>query len=168
VGAEVSIGSFLVNYLKESNIGNMPEEQAGFYLSYYWGGLMVGRFLGSYLLTKLNPGKYLAFNAVIAAGLVITTILSSGLIAVWSVIFVGLFNAAMFPIIFTLGLSKLGKHTKKASGILIMAIVGGAVVPVIQGAFADMLGIHLSFIVPVACYFYITYYGIKGSIIKLV
>ncbi len=164
VGAEVAIGSFLVNYLGEKNIGGLTEAQAGKYVSFYWGGAMVGRFIGSAVLRKVKPGLVLAFNAFIAAGLVITTMIFSGAVAVWAVLLVGLFNSIMFPNIFTLGIAGLGKHTGQGSGILIMAIVGGALIPVLQGWLADNIGIHHAFILPVLCYLYIAYYGLKGHI----
>ncbi len=164
VGAEVAIGSFLVNYLGEKNIGGLTEAQAGKYVSLYWGGAMVGRFIGSAVLRKLKPGIVLGFNSIVAGGLVIITMIFSGQVAMWSVLLVGLFNSIMFPTIFTLGIAGLGKHTGQASGILIMAIVGGALIPVLQGFLADNIGIHHAFILPVLCYLYIAYYGYKGHI----
>jgi MFS transporter, FHS family, L-fucose permease len=164
VGAEVSIGSFLVNYLGQKNIGNMSEAVAGKYVSFYWGGAMVGRFIGSAVLRKVKSGSLLGFNAIIAFILVITTMTFSGTIAVWTILLVGFFNSIMFPNIFTLGIAGLGKHTGQGSGILIMAIVGGAVIPEFQGILADLIGIHHAFILPVLCYLYIAYYGFRGHI----
>lgn len=163
VGAEVSIGSFLVNFFGESNIAGMTEQEAGKYVSFYWGGAMVGRFIGSALLNKIKPGIMLAFNAVVASLLVNIAMLFDGSIAMWSILLVGLFNSIMFPTIFTLAVRGLGKHTSQGSGILCMAIVGGAILPVIQGGIADMIGIHHAFILPVLCYLFIVYYGFKGS-----
>ncbi|MCK6600702.1 MAG: L-fucose:H+ symporter permease [Bacteroidetes bacterium] len=162
VGAEVSIGSFLVNYLSLPEIGNMVESEAGKYVSFYWGGAMVGRFAGSYILTRIQPGKVLAFNAAAAALLVIVTMLTNGQVAMWSVLIIGLFNSIMFPTIFTLAVDGLGKHTGQGSGILCMAIVGGALIPLFQGMLADQIGIHHAFILPVLCYGFIVYYGLKG------
>lgn len=162
VGAEVSIGSFLVNYISLPEIGNMVEAEAGKYVSFYWGGAMVGRFAGSYILTRINPGKVLAANAAVAGILVIVTMLTDGHFAMWSVLIIGLFNSIMFPTIFTLAVDGLGKHTGQGSGILCMAIVGGAIVPVLQGMLADQIGIHHAFILPVLCYGFIVYYGLKG------
>lgn len=162
VGAEVAIGSFLVNYISLPEIGNMAESEAGKYVSFYWGGAMVGRFAGSYILTRINPGKVLAANAAIAAILVVVTMLTDGQFAMWSVLIIGLFNSIMFPTIFTLAVDGLGKHTGQGSGILCMAIVGGAIVPVLQGMLADQIGIHHAFILPVLCYGFIVYYGLKG------
>ena len=163
VGAEVSIGSFLINYLSQPNIGNMSEITAAKYVAYYWGGAMIGRFVGSALLQKIETGKLLGIFALVAALLVCTTMLSTGMIAMWSVILVGFFNSIMFPSIFTLGIAKLGPLTGDGSGLMIMAIVGGAILPVVQGAIADRVGIHHAFILPVLCYLYIVYYAFRGS-----
>ncbi|MGE5362900.1 MAG: sugar MFS transporter [Bacteroidota bacterium] len=164
VGAEVSIGSFLVNYIGQPFIAGLKEADAGKFVSFYWGGAMVGRFAGSYIQRKIKPGYMLAFNAFVAAALVVTTMLTSGYFAMWAILLVGLFNSIMFPTIFSLGIEGLGKHTGQGSGILCMAIVGGAIIPVIQGLFADQIGIHHAFILPAICYIYIAYYGLKGHI----
>jgi FHS family L-fucose permease-like MFS transporter len=163
VGAEVSIGSFLINYLSQPDIGNMSELAAAKYVAYYWGGAMVGRFIGSALLQKIKTGTLLGICGLAAATLVCVTMLTTGTIATWSVILVGFFNSIMFPSIFTLGIAKLGPLTGDGSGLLIMAIVGGAILPVIQGAIADRIGIHHAFILPVICYLYIVYYAFRGS-----
>ena len=163
VGAEVAIGSFLVNFLSEKYIAGLAEAQAGKYVAFYWGGAMAGRFIGSGVVRKIAPGKVLGFNALSAALLVMTTIVADGNFAMWSILLVGFFNSIMFPTIFTLALKGLGKHTKQGSGILITAIVGGAVIPVVQGALADSIGIHYAFILPFFCYLFIAYYGFVGS-----
>jgi FHS family L-fucose permease-like MFS transporter len=163
VGAEVSIGSFLINYLSQPNIGNMPEIVAAKYVAYYWGGAMIGRFIGSALLQKVKTGTLLGIFGMVAALLVCITMLTTGTIAMWSVILVGFFNSIMFPSIFTLGIAKLGPLTGDGSGLMIMAIVGGAILPVVQGAIADRIGIHHAFILPVICYLYIVYYAFRGS-----
>lgn len=164
VGAEVSIGSFLVSFLHQPNIANLSLEVAGKYLAFYWGGAMIGRFIGSAVLRAFNPGKVLA-NAAMAAGLLVTiAMVLSGKGAMWSILAVGLFNSIMFPTIFTLALEGLGKHTGQGSGILCMAIVGGALVPLLQGYFADHIGIHHAFFLPVLCYVYIAYYGFRGHV----
>jgi MFS transporter, FHS family, L-fucose permease len=163
VGAEVSIGSFLINYLTQHSIGDISELTASKYVSYYWGGAMVGRFIGSAILQKLKTGTVLGTAAIIACLLVITSMLSFGHLAVWSIILVGLFNSVMFPSIFTMGIDKLGPRTGDGSGLLIMAIVGGAIIPVVQGAVADRIGIHHAFFLPAICYLYIVYYAFKGS-----
>lgn len=164
VGGEVSIGSFLVNFLGQPNIAGLPAAEAGRYLSFYWGGAMVGRFVGAAAMRYIKPGKALAFNAAIAAVLVLIAMVFSGHVAMWAILAVGLFNSIMFPTIFTLAVDGLGKHTGQGSGILCMAIVGGAIVPVIQGAFADTIGIHHAFFLPILCYLFILYYGLKGHV----
>jgi FHS family L-fucose permease-like MFS transporter len=164
VGGEVSIGSFLVNYLGSKDIVGLPVEQAGKIVSFYWGGAMVGRFIGSAVQRKVKPGYVLGFNAIVALILVIVSMSTFGAFAMWSILLVGLFNSIMFPTIFSLALNGLGKHTGQGSGILCMAIVGGAIIPVIQGFFADKIGIHHAFVLPVICYLFIAYYGIKGHI----
>ncbi len=162
VGGEVSIGSFLVNYIGQPFIAGLKEADAGKLVSFYWGGAMIGRFIGSAVQRKINPGKVLSFNAFVAAVLVIISMLTFGQVAMWAILAVGLFNSIMFPTIFTLAIDGLGKHTGQASGILCTAIVGGAILPVVQGFFADNIGIHHAFFIPVLCYIYIAYYGIKG------
>ena len=163
VGAEVSIGSFLVNYFAQPEIGAMSERQAATYVSLYWGAAMVGRFIGAWVLQKLRAGSLLGMVAIAAALLVSISMLSFGSVAMWSIILVGLFNSVMFPSIFTLGIAGLGPLTSKGSGLLVAAIVGGAIIPVAQGAIADSIGIHHAFILPVLCYIYIAYYGFRGS-----
>ncbi len=162
VGGEVSIGSFLVNYLAEPSIANLPEAEAAHYVAYFWGGAMVGRFIGAYAMRYIEDGKALAFNAILAAVLLLVTVFAGGKLAMWAVLAVGLFNSIMFPTIFSLALKGLGRHTSQGSGILCLAIVGGAILPVVMGALADTIGIHLAFLMPVICYIYIFYYGIKG------
>jgi len=165
VGAEVSIGSFLINYLSQPEIGAMTEVKAASMVSLYWGAAMVGRFIGSALLTRVKAGKLLGGYALAAAVLVIASMLSSGHVAVWSILAVGFFNSIMFPTIFTLALDGLGTLTGEGSSLLIMAIVGGALIPVAQGLLADMpaIGIHHAFILPILCYIYIAFYGFRGS-----
>lgn len=163
VGAEVSIGSFMINYISSPGIGDMAESRAAGFVSLYWGGAMVGRFLGSALLTRIDTRKLLAFNAVVAGLLVLTTMLTHGHMAMWSVIAIGLFNSIMFPNIFTLGIEKFGPLTGKVSSLLVMAIVGGAVVPLLQGALADRIGVQHAFVLPLLCYAYIVFYSLKGS-----
>jgi FHS family L-fucose permease-like MFS transporter len=166
VGAEVSIGSFLVNYMMNPDVGGLTEGAAGKHLSLYWGGAMVGRFVGSALLQKFKPGTVLAVNAACAAALLLIAIASSGAVSMWAVLAIGLFNSIMFPTIFTLAIAKLGPRTGEGSGVLCMAIVGGAIVPVVMGFFADRIGIRLAYIVPVLCYAYIVFYGLKGHVVR--
>jgi MFS transporter, FHS family, L-fucose permease len=166
VGAEVSIGSFLVNYLSLPSIGHMSEQQASHYVSMYWGGAMVGRLAGSVMLVWFNPRKLLAAFAAIAGLLVLTTMLTHGQVAMTSVIAIGLFNSIMFPTIFALGIERMGPLTGKASSLLIMAIVGGALLPLAQGVLADRFGIQHAFVLPLLCYGYIIFYGLRGSLIR--
>jgi MFS transporter, FHS family, L-fucose permease len=238
VGAEVSIGSFLVNYFNQPEIGGLTEKVAASFVAFYWGGAMIGRFIGSNFLaeaktaymslvstisvllvlisyplsghitseadsalvasfwkvawvlvagrplfvlvaiasaviaiiamlrggrTTANTGSLLGACAIAASALVATSMLTAGQWAMWSIILVGFFNSIMFPSIFTLGVAELGPLTGDGSGILIMAIVGGAVVPVAQGWLADKLGIHHAFFLPVICYLYILFFALSGS-----
>ena len=163
VGAEVSIGSFLINFLGEESIAGLEEMEAAKYVSFYWAGAMVGRFIGAVAMQKITAGKALAFNAIAASILVAVTVFSSGSLAMWSILLVGLFNSIMFPTIFSLGVAGLGAHTSQGSGILCLAIVGGALLPLLQGLLADNYGIQNSFTLAIICYAYIAYYGLKGS-----
>jgi FHS family L-fucose permease-like MFS transporter len=165
VGAEVSIGSFLINYFNQKDIGNLPEVEGAKLVAYYWGGAMVGRFIGSAILQKVKTGTVLGIAAFCACALVLTSMLTSGHFAMWSILLVGFFNSIMFPSIFTLGIAKLGPRTGDGSGLLIMAIVGGAILPVLQGVLADRpeIGVHHAFVLPVLCYLYIAYYALRGS-----
>lgn len=163
VGAEVSVGSFLVNFLSDPNVAGLAEAEAAHYVAYFWGGAMVGRFIGAVAMRYVDDGKALAFNAAIAIVLLLITVATTGHVAMWSVLAIGLFNSIMFPTIFSLALHGLGKHTSQGSGILCLAIVGGAIIPLIQGALADTLGIHQAFLMPIICYIYIAYYGLIGS-----
>jgi FHS family L-fucose permease-like MFS transporter len=163
VGAEVSIGSFLINYMSQPDTGNLTEFVAAKYVVFYWGGAMVGRFIGSAILQKVRTGTVLGIAAIFAALLVCVSMLTFGSVAMWTILLVGFFNSIMFPSIFTLGIAELGPLTGDGSGILIMAIVGGAILPVAQGYLADRLGIHHAFLLPVLCYIYIVYYAFKGS-----
>ncbi|HET7845187.1 MAG TPA: sugar MFS transporter [Xanthomonadales bacterium] len=163
VGAEVSIGSFMISYLSMPDIGAISESTASGYVSLYWGGAMVGRFVGFALSRRFDPARLLGIAAAIAVALLATTILTRGSVALWSVVAIGLFNSIMFPTIFTLGIARLGDLTDKASSLLVMAIVGGAVVPLAQGALADRIGVQLAFVLPLACYLFIVYYGFVGA-----
>lgn len=194
VGGEVSIGSSISNYLALDNIGGflsstIPDPamryraalgEAARYISFYWGGAMVGRFIGSALLQKIKTGTLLAFCAVMAALLVTISVLTNGHIAMWSILSVGLFNSIMFPCIFTLGIAELGPLTGDGSGILNMAIVGGAIIPYLVGRLADFVnhryypamtqgetswgqGIHYALIVAMFCYLYILFFAVSGS-----
>jgi FHS family L-fucose permease-like MFS transporter len=163
VGAEVSIGSFLVNYFGLPEIASLSAKTAAGYVSFYWGGAMVGRFLGAGLLRRFKPGYLLALCATVAAALVTASMLLGGHTAMWAILAVGFFNSIMFPTIFSLGVAELGPLTGNGSGLLNMAIVGGAILPVIQGVIADRVGLHHAFVLPVMCYLYILFYGLSGS-----
>jgi len=166
VGAEVAIGSFLVNYLSDSAIGVADEQIAARCMSFYWGGAMVGRFLGAAALRKWSPRYVLACFAFVAFALVTASVASTGQVAMIAILAVGFFNSIMFPTIFTLAIDGLGDATGQGSGILCMAIVGGAIVPVVQGAVADRIGVHLAFVVPLVSYAYIAWYGLAGSVVR--
>jgi MFS transporter, FHS family, L-fucose permease len=163
VGAEVSIGSFLVNYFGLPEIAALSQKTASGYVSFYWGGAMIGRFIGAPLLQRFKPSYLLALCAVPAATLVITSMLTHGHTAMWTILAVGFFNSIMFPTIFSLGEAGLGTLSGSGSGLLNMAIVGGAILPVIQGVIADRVGIHHAFVLPVICYLYILFYALSGS-----
>ena len=162
VGAEVAIGSLLVNYMGLPQIGNLPQSTAANYLMVYWGGAMIGRFIGSAILQRVKTGKLLGLNAIIAFILVILSILTHGHVAMFALLFVGLFNSIMFPSIFTLGIQDLGPLTSKGSSLMIAAIVGGAIIPEATGKLADIIGLHHAFIIPAICYIYIAAYGIAS------
>lgn len=210
VGAEVSIGSIMISYIGLADVAGLAPAEASKYVSFYWGGLMIGRFLGAISLSDIRPtrkylgmagipilafavifslegwahaaayGVFLLLNAAMfalgrsrpartlfvfalaAAALLGIALASNGGAAMWTVIGIGLFNSIMWSNIFTLAIEGLGKDTSQASSLLVMAIVGGAVIPVIQGAAADAWGVHASFLVPVFAYVYIAYYGLIG------
>jgi FHS family L-fucose permease-like MFS transporter len=163
VGGEVSIGSFLVNYLAESSIAGMEIAEAGEMVGYYWGAAMIGRLVGAALMNFIASTKYLAGNAVIAILMIIISMNSTGDVAMWSILAVGFFNSIMFPTIFTLAVKGLGNMTSKGSGLVCQGIVGGALIPVIQGMAADGVGIQMSFVVPMVCYVYIGWYALRGA-----
>ena len=154
VGAEVSIGSLLVSVL--GYLKGLDHASAAKYLSFYWGGAMVGRFLGSAIMAKIAPNRYLAFNATAAVALLGVAMLAgkaSADIAMWALLAIGFFNSIMFPTIFSLATKGLGRFTSSASGVLCTAIVGGAIVPVVQGWAADTYGLMISFVVSAICYY---------------
>jgi FHS family L-fucose permease-like MFS transporter len=159
VGAEVSIGSFLINYFELPRIGGLTAQEGAKYVGYYWGGAMVGRLVGSGVLRYLRTGIVLAATATTAGALVLVSMTNHGALAVWAILAVGLFNSVMFPNIFSLGLWNLGPLTSKGSSLMVMAIVGGAVLPELQGKIADHIGIQMAFFIPVACYVYIAIFG---------
>ena len=161
VGAEVAIGSFIVSFLTERHIANLTVANAAHYVSLYWGGAMVGRFIGALVMRRVSAGKALATAAAVAVVLVLVAVFGTGGVAMWAILAVGLCNAIMFPTIFSMGLHQLGAGTGQAAGLLCMAIVGGAVLPVGQGVLADLVGVQWSFLLPAACYVPILWFGVK-------
>jgi FHS family L-fucose permease-like MFS transporter len=127
---------------------------------------MVGRFIGAYVMLKVQANKVLAFNASMSALFVIITMMTSGTVAMYAILAVGLFNSIMFPTIFSLAINRLGALSSRGSGVLCMGIVGGALIPPIQGLVADITTLQVSFFIPVLCYLYIVFYGLKGAIPK--
>lgn len=218
VGGEVAIGSSLINYLGLENVGGLKPSEADIFLAFYWGGAMVGRFLGAaslskkldtklfitmvvialavfafvffaaltksgftlslidvlpflifiaanigaFVLGQSFPAKTLAVFGGINILLLLITVSTNGAIAMWTVIGIGLFNSIMWSNIFTLSIDGLGKYTSQGSSLLVMMILGGALIPVLQGAVADSAGLQISFLVPILCYVYILFYGLKG------
>jgi MFS transporter, FHS family, L-fucose permease len=160
VGAEVAIGSLIVNYLMQaSTLGLMPED-AGKHVPFYWGGALVGRLIGSYVLRIVSPGKVLAFNAGMVVLLILLSANSVGVVSAWSLLAIGLFNSIMFPTIFSLASEGLGPRAADGSGLLCVAIVGGAIVPLITGRAADLVGLKAALVVPAICYLGILAFGI--------
>lgn len=161
VGAEVSIGSLIVNYLMEESVLGVSDAEAGKYIMYYWGGAMVGRFIGSALLRMLSPGKILAFVAVGAITLILISTNTTGTLSAYSLLAIGLMNSIMFPTIFSLACEKLGPRAADGSGIINIAIFGGAVVPLLTGMIADQSGsLQFALLLPALCYAIIAGYGI--------
>ena len=185
VGAEVAIGSFLVNYFHDMNLAVLvaenetmmniantiastfnktfsnsdPKSLLGIFIIFYWGGAMIGRFVGAYLTRIITPGKVLSFFSLSAIVMIIISITTNGLVSMWSILAVGLFNSIMFPTIFTLTLEGLGELKAQASGLLCMAIVGGAIVPFVFGSLIDSFGFKIAFTLTLICYGYIVYFG---------
>ena len=192
VGAEVAIGSFLVNYFDDMNLAVIvaenntmmsiantiastfnktfsnsdPKSLLGIFIIFYWGGAMIGRFIGAYLTKIMSPGRVLSIFASLAIILIIISINTVGLLSMWSILAVGLFNSIMFPTIFTLTLRGLGDLKAQASGLLCMAIVGGAIIPLAFGSLIDGFGFKTAFILTIVCYGYILYYGMIKSATK--
>jgi MFS transporter, FHS family, L-fucose permease len=162
VGAEVAIGSVMINFLGQPSMGGLSHEAAALYVSYYWGGTMVGRFIGFFALRWIRAQRALAFVSLIASLLVTTTIATHGNVAMWAIVSCGLFNSVMWPCIFPLSVKGLGRFTSQGSGILITMVVGGAVIPEIQGFLADSFGYQRSFAIVLLCYVYILFFALKG------
>jgi FHS family L-fucose permease-like MFS transporter len=161
-GAEVSIGTYGVKYIADPHVAGVPLALGAKLLAFYWGGMMVGRFVGSALMQRIAANKLLAWSGAGAAVLVLCSLLSTGHVAEVTILSVGLFNSIMFPTIFTLAVAELGPLTSRGSGLLVQAIVGAAFIPLISGLLADHLGIHASLIPPLLCYLFVIYYGWRG------
>ncbi len=162
VGAEVSIGSLIINFLGESHISGMDEEAAARYVTFYWTGALIGRFVGVALMLVVAGNIMLFVNAIMATILLAVVVLFDGMVAGWAMVGVGLFNSLMFPTIFSLAIAKLGPLASRGSGLLCTAIIGGAFIPLLQGYMADTIGLQISFILPALCYVYIAFYGLRG------
>lgn len=160
VGAEVAIGTYLTNYVADT-LG-IAEHLANSYVAFYWGGMLVGRLFGALLLKSFRPAFLLSLTALLAVALIGISLCTSGQISVYAMVAVGLCNAIMFAVIFSLSVAGLGRHTTKASGLLSTAIVGGAIVSTLQGLIRDYSNWELAFLLPMACYLYIAHYGWKG------
>ncbi|KQQ87231.1 sugar MFS transporter [Massilia sp. Leaf139] len=160
VGAEVAVGSVIVNYLMEANVLGLSAEAAGKHVPLYWGGAMVGRFIGAALLRMFSPGKVLACAAAMTIALLLVSATTTGMVSGWALLAVGLFNSIMFPTIFSLACEGLGERAAEGSGLICMAIVGGAIVPLITGHAADSVGLKMALIVPALCYAVILCFGI--------
>jgi FHS family L-fucose permease-like MFS transporter len=160
VGAEVAIGSLLTNYLMSSHALGVRQQVAGSLVSVYWGLAMVGRFIGAYALRRVKPGYALATCAIVAAVLATLSGFSAGIVAAVAILTIGLFNSIMFPTIFTLAIEELGENGHQGSGLLCLAIFGGAVIPLIAGRVADSFGLTAFLFVPVICYAWIAGYGL--------
>lgn len=161
VGAEVSAGTLLVNYLNLPEIIDMPKEVATKYLSIYWGGALVGRFIGSWILIRVRPAKVVAFSACANIILMLISLLCHGYIAMWAMLSLGLFNSVMFPTIFALTVAVIPELQKQISGLLCVAIVGGAIIPELQGILADLIGLQNSYGLLIVSYLFILVYVIS-------
>lgn len=162
VGAEVSIGSWAIDFITTQGVTTLTHKEASFWLTMYWGGAMVGRFLGVAIMSVIRPATLLAINALIIIGLLLVGSLTGGKVAMFAILLIGLFNSIMFPTIFSLSINKLGTATSQGSGFLCMAIVGGAVITPLQGFLADNYGFQLSYLLPIVCYAYIVFFALKG------
>lgn len=160
VGAEVSIGTFLTNYIADTL--SIAEAAANTYVAFYWGGMIIGRLFGAVILNYLKPANVLTFCGIAAISLILISLSTSGNIAVWTMIGVGLFNSVMFAIIFSLSVDGVGKHTTSASGFLSTAIAGGAIISYSQGLLIDHYNWTIAFTLPLLCYLYIVFYGANG------
>ncbi len=162
VGAEVAIGSILINFLGQPSMGGLSHNAAATYVSLYWGGTGIGRLIGFFALQRIRAQRALAFVSLLASLLVIITLATHGHVAMWAIVSCGLFNSIMWPCIFPLSLEGLGRFTSQGSGILVTMVVGGAVIPEIQGFLADRFGYQPSFAIVLICYVYILFFALRG------
>lgn len=162
VGAEVAIGSVMINFLGQPSMGGLSHEAAAKYVSLYWGGAMCGRLIGFFAMQKIRARPALAFVSSIASLLIVTGILTHGHLAMWAIVACGLFNSVMWPCIFPMSVEGLGRFTSHGSGILIMMVVGGAIIPELQGLLADKFGYQPSFAIVLLCYLYILFFALRG------
>ena len=160
VGAEVAIGSLIVSYLKQPAVMGLTDQSAGKHVAFYWGGALIGRFIGSAVLRLVSPGKVLAGVATAAITLILVSANSSGLVAGWALLAIGLCNAVMFPTVFTLASEGLGRRAAEGSGLICVAIVGGAIIPPLTGSVADATTLQFALLVPALCYAAIAAYGL--------
>ena len=160
--AEIGVANLFVNFVSQPKIANLTHEQAGNYLTFLWGGMMVGRFVGSAIMQKIRAETVLAAFSIGAFVVMMVTVFTHGPVAMWSLILVGLFHSIMFPTIFTLGIKGLGPLTEEGAGLLIMAIAGGALV-IVQGKLADAYGLQWSFLLTAACELYVLFYALWGA-----
>jgi FHS family L-fucose permease-like MFS transporter len=162
VGAEVAIGSILISFLGQPSMGSLSHNDAATYVSYYWGGAGIGRLIGFFALQRIRAQRALAFVSLIATVLVVTTLVAHGHVAMWAIVSCGLFNSIMWPCIFPLSIEGLGRFTSQGSGILVTMVVGGAVIPEVQGFLADKFGYQPSFVIVLLCYLYILFFALRG------
>jgi FHS family L-fucose permease-like MFS transporter len=161
--AEIGVSNLFINFVSQPEIGDLTHEQASHYLFLLWGGMMVGRFLGSIAMRFVPAERVLALASVGAGLVILVASLGTGHLAMWALISVGLFHSIMFPTIFTLGIRGLGPLTEEGSGLLIMAIAGGSLV-VFQGVLADTFGLQSSFLLTAMCELYVLFYAVWGAL----
>jgi FHS family L-fucose permease-like MFS transporter len=166
VGSEVAIGSILINFLGQPSMGSLSHTAAAGYVSLYWGGAMIGRIVGAVALLKVKAQHALLGVSCAASLMVLITIFGHGPIAIWAIVSCGLFNSVMWPCIFPLAVKGLGEYTSQGSGILVTMVVGGAVVPELQGLLADHLGYQTSFAIVLCCYLYLACFALSGYKIR--
>jgi FHS family L-fucose permease-like MFS transporter len=160
VGVEISLAAIAISYFETQGVSN--KETAAFLASFYFVGIMAGRFLGSFLMTWIRAQKMLAYLGIFGVALLLVSMFTSGPVAVWSLVLCGLANSVMYPNIFALGIAELGPMTSKGSGVITIGNVGGAVVPLLFGWLADKVGIQYAFVLPIVCYIYVAFYGFVG------